>query len=109
MKCGTSRISIVPGDHRFTNRRCIARYASSDAGVTGCHQVSGFNASGAWKIERGRPDTVVAILDTGIKWDRSGLRAQVHLNQGELPVPNHGLGSPVSDAGSLASGDFSVS
>src|SRR6202035_5316990 len=26
--------------------------------------VAGFNASGAWKAERGRPDSVVAILDT---------------------------------------------
>ena len=67
-------------------------------------QISGFNASGAWKLERGRPDTVIAILDTGIKWDRSGLRAQVHLNQGELPVPNHGLTTPVSDGGSLPVG-----
>src|SRR6266511_4824600 len=33
-------------------------------------QISGFNASGAWKLERGRPDTTVAILDTGIRWDR---------------------------------------
>src|SRR5687767_2351325 len=43
-------------------------------------QISGFNASGAWKKHRGRPDVVVAVLDTGIKWDKSGLRTQVHLN-----------------------------
>jgi hypothetical protein len=49
--------------------------------------VSGFNAAGAWKLERGRPDVVVAILDTGIKWDREGLRTQVRLNRGELPPP----------------------
>src|SRR4051794_21984608 len=69
-----------------------------------CRQISGFNASGAWKLERGRPDTVIAILDTGIKWDRAGLRAQVHLNKGELPVPNHGLATPVSDGGTLPVG-----
>ncbi len=49
--------------------------------------VSGFNASGAWKLERGRPDVAVAILDTGIKWDREGLRTQIRLNTGELPTP----------------------
>jgi hypothetical protein len=49
--------------------------------------VSGFNAAGAWKLERGRPDVAVAILDTGIKWDREGLRRQVRLNRGELPTP----------------------
>ena len=69
-----------------------------------CPQISGFNASGAWKLERGRPDSVIAILDTGIKWHRSGLRTQIHLNQGELPVPNHILGSAVSDAGTLPVG-----
>jgi hypothetical protein len=69
-----------------------------------CRQISGFNASGAWKIERGNPDTVIAILDTGIKWDRSGLRTQIHLNQGELPVPNHDLPDAVSDAGTLPVG-----
>ena len=50
-------------------------------------QVSGFNAAGAWKLERGRPDAVVAILDTGIKWDRESLRLQIHLNTDELPTP----------------------
>jgi len=49
--------------------------------------VSGFNAAGAWKLERGRRDVVVAILDTGIKWDHEGLRTQIHLNTGELPYP----------------------
>src|SRR6059058_5575112 len=52
-------------------------------------QVAGFNASGAWKAERGRPDAVVAILDTGIDWGSRGLRTQIHLNTGELPYPEH--------------------
>jgi hypothetical protein len=52
-------------------------------------QVSGFNAAGAWKLERGRPDVSVAILDTGIKWDREELRLQVRLNRAELPRPEH--------------------
>src|SRR3954453_11512528 len=83
----------LPGPHALPNcRQLLSR------------QISGFNASGAWKLERGRPDTVVAILDTGIKWDRAGVGAQVHLNQGELPVPNHGLATPVSDGGTLPVG-----
>src|SRR5438067_9917588 len=36
--------------------------------------VAGFNAAGAWKAERGRPDAVVAILDTGIDWSNQRLR-----------------------------------
>ncbi len=58
-----------------------------DGPNVGKPQISGFNAAGAWKLARGRPDVVVAILDTGIKWDELGLRLQVHLNTGELPYP----------------------
>ncbi len=56
-------------------------------------QVAGFNASGAWKAERGRPDAVIAILDDGIDWSQRGLRNQIHLNTGELPYPEHAGGS----------------
>src|SRR4051794_35482510 len=54
---------------------------------SGQPMISGFNASGAWKLERGRPEVAVAVLDTGIKWDREALRKQVRLNTGELPAP----------------------
>jgi hypothetical protein len=56
-------------------------------------QVAGFNASGAWKAERGRSDAVVAILDTGIVWGDTELRQQIHLNTGELPYPQHANGT----------------
>ena len=55
--------------------------------------VAGFNAAGAWKAERGRPDVVVAILDDGIDWSARDLRLQIHLNTGELPYPDHADGS----------------
>jgi hypothetical protein len=67
-------------------------------------QISGFNASGAWKLDRGRPDTVISILDTGIKWDKPELRTQIHLNKGELPIPNHDQPAPVSDVSSVPGG-----
>jgi hypothetical protein len=56
-------------------------------------QVAGFNAAGAWKLERGRPEAVVAILDTGIDWSEPGLRDKIHLNTGELPYPENADGS----------------
>ncbi|MDX6643545.1 MAG: cell wall-associated protease [Solirubrobacteraceae bacterium] len=66
-----------------------ATYADSVHGhTTGQAQVSGFNAAGAWKAERGRSDVSVAILDTGIRWDNTGLRDQARLNTKELPQPN---------------------
>src|SRR5581483_10606631 len=56
-------------------------------------QVAGFNAAGAWKATRGRPDALIAILDDGIDWSGRGLREQIHLNTGELPYPGHADGS----------------
>jgi hypothetical protein len=50
-------------------------------------QISGINAAGAWKLERGRSDVAVAILDTGVKWDHEELRTQIRLNRAELPTP----------------------
>ncbi len=55
--------------------------------------VAGFNAAGAWKAERGRPDVVIAILDDGIDWSARDLRLQIHLNTGELPYPERADGS----------------
>src|SRR5439155_8068330 len=39
--------------------------------------------------------------DTGIAWDRGSLRRRIHLNRGELPVPNHARANPVSDAAAV--------
>jgi hypothetical protein len=49
--------------------------------------VAGFNAAGAWKVTRGDPSVVIAILDDGIDWGARGLRKKIHLNTGELPYP----------------------
>jgi hypothetical protein len=91
----------------FPSRRTRSSAVYVDGPHAGQPMISGFNAGGAWKRERGRPDSVVAILDTGIKWDRSGLRTQIHLNQDELQVPNHDASEPVSDPGSVPNGDCS--
>jgi hypothetical protein len=91
----------------WPSQRTRATAIYHDGPNAGQPQISGFNASGAWKLDRGRSDSVIAILDTGIKWDRNDLRLQVHLNTGELPVPNHNLGSPVSDAGTVPGGSCS--
>ena len=42
----------------------------------------------------GNPDVVVAILDTGIRWQDTELRTQVHLNAGELPPVQTTGGAP---------------
>ena len=55
-----------------------------------CGQV-GAAADLAWTLDRGRADTVIAVLDSGILW-RSGekmpdLADKTYLNRGELPAP----------------------
>src|SRR5439155_10321577 len=88
----------------WPSQRSRASAIYGDGPNAGQPQISGFNASGAWKLDRGRPDSVIAILDTGIKWNRSELRTQIHLNKGELPIPNHNRATPVSDASTVPGG-----
>jgi hypothetical protein len=49
----------------------------------------------AWEVTTGRPDVVIAVLDSGIEWNdqtaMTDLRDKVRLNQGELPAPRRGL------------------
>src|SRR5436190_1860176 len=73
----------------FPSARTANTAIYKDGPHVGMPMVSGFNAAGAWKLERGDPKALVAILDTGIKWDRSDLRTQVHLNCAELPAPQN--------------------
>jgi hypothetical protein len=53
--------------------------------------VKGPGTNRAWEITTGRPDTVIAVMDSGIRWDEGGISNLVnkfYLNRGELPVPN---------------------
>jgi hypothetical protein len=80
----------------------------SDTTRFGKPMVAGFNAAGAWKLERGRPDVSVAVLDTGIVWDDDGMRTQIHLNRGELPLPEDASGTPASAYDANGDGAFNV-
>jgi hypothetical protein len=48
---------------------------------------SGMDIVDVWQETTGRPDVVIAVLDSGIKWDDRDLARKVALNPGELPVP----------------------
>ena len=74
----------------------------------GRRQVSGFNAAGAWKLHRGRPDVTVAILDTGIRWDNQGVRRRIALNEDELPLPQDGAGTPATSHDRNGDGQVNV-
>src|SRR5437870_1609558 len=53
--------------------------------------VSGMSVEIAWRLETGRSDVVIAVHDSGIKWNDIGalndLRKKFYLNRGELPPP----------------------
>jgi len=48
---------------------------------------TGMDVVGAWAVSTGRPDVVVAVLDSGIRWGEPDLAGKVALNVGELPPP----------------------
>ena len=48
---------------------------------------TGMSVDRAWRTTTGRTDVVIAILDSGIEWDRSSLRRKHFLNTAELPMP----------------------
>src|SRR5215471_16635912 len=62
----------------------------------------------AWQVTTGRPDVLLAVLDSGIKWNDVGamhdLARKVHLNRGELPLPRNAAGHTKPE--SSASGVF---
>jgi hypothetical protein len=61
------------------------------------YEPSGVSIDKAWQLTLGRPDVVIAQIDTGIRWESSDLRRQVHLNWGELPPPEVANGSSPCD------------
>lgn len=67
-------------------------FSALGAACSGNFQVSGVSADRAWQLTLGRPDVVIAVIDTGIDWSNPDLRTQIHLNQGELPPPEDASG-----------------
>ena len=55
----------------------------------------GISLDRAWQHSVGRPDVVIAVLDSGILWNFEDLVRKLYLNAGELPRPQ---GAAVHDA-----------
>jgi len=56
-------------------------------GITG-----GLNLVEGWQVTTGRPDVVIAVLDSGIRWSEADVVRKVALRTAELPLP--ALASP---------------
>ena len=70
---------------------------NSAAGRNPLGQIPGVSADRAWKLSTGSPEVDVAILDTGIRWERASLRRKIRLNAAELPRPKRGASACASD------------
>ena len=51
--------------------------------------VKGASVDRAWQVSTGRPDVLIAVLDSGIRWQDvlNDVVNKFYLNRGELPVP----------------------
>ncbi|MCB9557039.1 MAG: VCBS repeat-containing protein [Deltaproteobacteria bacterium] len=49
---------------------------------------SGMHADRAWQKTIGDPRVVIAVLDSGIRWETTDLVNKFYLNAGELPAPD---------------------
>jgi Subtilase family len=60
--------------------------------------VTGASIDKAWETTTGRPDVVIAVHDSGVRWDDGGAMADLNnktwLNRGELPQPDWGSPHP---------------
>src|SRR5947208_9732483 len=81
--------------------------------------VKGASTNLAWQTTTGRPDTIISVLDSGIKWETRNLVDKVEINRGELPPPcpagtdasacNTAYGDPDATYDANDDGVFSVS
>jgi subtilase family protein/VCBS repeat protein len=78
------------------------------AGRNRTGQASGVSADRAWKFTPGDPRVKVAILDTGIRWERKSLVDRIALNKGELPLPENADGSTCASYDCNGDGAFNV-
>lgn len=72
-----------------------------DANPAELFGVTGMSVDLAWQTTTGRPDVLIAVLDSGIIWNDIGdmqqLRRKVHLNRHELPLPQTAAGATKPD------------
>jgi hypothetical protein len=78
------------GDWKLTSARSTdAQLAENPQELCG---VEGNSVDRAWERSTGRPDTVIAITDSGIEWCDSPVVDKIHLNEAALPYPENAQG-----------------
>jgi len=86
----------MPDDPRYAPQNCPAECLpitgqwnlfSTVPTTPPAPHATGISADLAWQTTVGRPDVVIAVLDSGVNYDHEDLRNKIWLNRGELPVP----------------------
>ena len=83
----------LPDDYVGGNVWKYSSGTTGDPAIDGSAQeldgVTGASVDLAWQTSTGRPDVVIAVLDSGIRWadPLPDLVNKFYLNRGELPVP----------------------
>jgi len=69
--------------------------------------VEGNSVDAAWKVTTGRPDTVIAVTDSGIEWCAPAVVNKIYLNRQALPYPENsaGLTKPQLEAAGVTFAD----
>jgi len=66
----------------------------------------GFSLDRAWQLTTGRDDVLIAVLDSGIRWTQPDLLEKLHLNGGELPLPEGSTEHDSNGDGILTVSDY---
>ncbi|MBZ0269632.1 S8 family serine peptidase, partial [bacterium] len=74
----------IPDDPEFTRQWHLRNVGQEDATGPGTPGAD-IDAPRAWCITQGNPDVVVAVLDTGVRFDHPDLTGNIFVNPGEIP------------------------
>src|SRR5439155_11217192 len=82
----------LPNDFGNANWKLTSQKTGEPAIDTSAQElfgVTGASVDLAWQVTTGRPDVLIAVLDSGIRWQDQlpDLVNKFYLNRGELPVP----------------------
>ena len=83
---------LLPNDFGSDNWKLTSEATGEseiDSSAQELFGVKGASVDLAWQTTTGRPDVLIAVLDSGIRWQDSlpDLVNKFYLNRGELPVP----------------------
>lgn len=102
---GPGPLSTPPG----SNINCDPTVVGNPQELNG---ITGSSIDKAWLTTTGRPDVVIAVHDSGVKWTDVGamrdLNNKTWLNRGELPLPDWSTGHPNDPYDRNADGIFNV-